>query len=359
MATLTRREALKIVSAGAAAIAAAPMSALAQTPGFPKGAIIRTLFKDYAPEELAGGATLFHEHLSLGADFGARFRAASAAVLAAQGITPPARPPGPPPAPPGPDPQRDVNLMTEELRNARRDGVACIVDAGLEGAGMDLDFIRAAAKKSGLTVVKGAGFYSQPFYPKEVATMSEEQLTRALIRQADEYPAGAFGEIGSWDEITSLERRVFRAVGKAHLATNLPIFTHTGIPGKSALEQLDILEDAGVDPRRVAIGHLGNIDDPKVYVQKTICRRGAFVGFDRQGGAGDARVVPLVMAMIEAGFADRLLFSGDAFRGYGRVITAFLPKLKAAGASDEILHRISVDNPRRFLAFVPKRERGG
>jgi phosphotriesterase-related protein len=357
MVTLTRREALKVAGAGAAMFAAAPMRTLAQTPAFAKGAVIRTLFKDYAPEELPQGATLFHEHLSLGADFGDRFRAASAAVLAAQGLTPPARPPGPPPAPPGPDPQRDVNLMTEELRNAQRDGVACIVDAGLEGAGVDLDFIREAAKRSGVTVVKGAGFYSQPFYPKEVATMSEEQLTRALIRQADDYPAGAFGEIGSWDEITALERRVFRAVGKAHLATNLPIFTHTGIPGKSALEQLDILEDAGVDPRRVAIGHLGNLNDPNVYVHKTICRRGAFVGFDRQGGAGDAQVVPLVMAMIEAGFADHLLFSGDAFRGYGRVVTAFLPKLKAAGASDEILRRITVDNPRRFLAFVPKRKR--
>jgi len=359
MGKLTRREALQIVGAGAAALAAAPASVFAQAaaPAFPKGAIIRTLFKDYTPEELAGGATLFHEHLSLGPDFSDRFRAASAAVLAAQGISPPARPPGPPPAPPGPDPQRDVNLMTEELRKAQHDGVACIVDAGLEGAGADLNFIREAAKQSGLPVVKGAGFYTQPFYPKEVATMSEEQLTRAIVRQADDYPAGAFGEIGSWDEITSLERRVFRAVGKAHLATNLPIFTHTGIPGKSALEQLDLLEDAGVDPRRVAIGHLGNLNDPNLYVHKTICRRGAFVGFDRQGGANDAQVVPLVMGLIEAGFADHLLFSGDAFRGYGRVITSFLPKLKEAGASDEVLHRITVDNPRRFLAFVPKRKR--
>jgi phosphotriesterase-related protein len=357
MTNFNRREALQILGFGAVAIAAAPMRSLAQTLTFPQGAVIRTLFRDYAPEELAGGATLFHEHLSLGPDFGERFRAASAAVLAAQGAPPTARPAGPPPAPPGPDPQRDVNLMAEELRNAQHDGVACIVDAGLDGAGMDLGFIREAAKKSGLPVVKGAGFYTQPFYPKEVAKMSEEQLTRALIRQADEYPAGAFGEIGSWDEITALERRVFRAVGAAHLATNLPIFTHTGIPGKSALEQLDILEDAGVDPRRVAIGHLGNLNDPNVYVHKTICRRGAFVGFDRQGGPGDAQVVPLVMALIEAGFADHLLFSGDASRGYGRVMTAFVPKLKAAGVSDDVLRRITVDNPRRFLAFVPKRKR--
>src|SRR5262245_42646876 len=103
MSQYTRREAIKMVG-GAAVAAAVRFDASAQTPSFPKGAVIRTLFKDYAPEDLAGGATLFHEHLSLGPDFGDRFRAASAAVLAAQGAPPTARPTGPPPAPPGPDP---------------------------------------------------------------------------------------------------------------------------------------------------------------------------------------------------------------------------------------------------------------
>jgi predicted metal-dependent phosphotriesterase family hydrolase len=54
--------------------------------------------------------------------------------------------------------------------------------------------------------------------------------------------------------------------------------------GKGALEQLDVLESVGVHPARVAIGHLGGIADPDARVQKTICKRGAFVGFDRQGG---------------------------------------------------------------------------
>jgi predicted metal-dependent phosphotriesterase family hydrolase len=65
----------------------------------------------------------------------------------------------------------------------------------------------------------------------------------------------------------------------------------------------------------------------------------------------------MVMALIEAGFADRLMFSSDASRGYSKTLTVFLPKLKAAGATDDVLHRIMVDNPRRFLAFVPKRRR--
>src|SRR4029077_13681479 len=197
---------------------------------------------------------------------------------------------------------------------------------------------------------------TQPFYPKEIATMSEEQSVQALVKQADADPIGVFGDIGSWDDITADERKVFRAIGKAHVATNLPIFTHTGIPGKSALEQLDLLEDAGVKPERVVIGHLGNLVDPMVYVHKAICRRGAFVGFDRQGN-NDAPQIPMVMALIEAGFADHLMFSADASSGYAKTMTVFVPKLKAAGATDQVLLRIMVDNPRRFLAFVPKRPR--
>ena len=360
---LTRRKALEVLGLGAAA-AAIPRDGFAQEPIFPKGAIIRAILRDYAPEELAGGATLFHEHLQLGRDFNAKFAAAAAAARAANGLPPaPARgggngggaARGPSPAPP--DIMHNADLMSDEVVKAKSAGVACIVDAGHADMGRDINFIRQVSMKSGVPIVAGGGFYSQPFYPPEISTMSEERIVKALIKQADDDTLGVFGEIGSWDDITADERKVFRAVGKAHAATNLPIFTHTGIPGKSALEQLDILEDAGVKPDRVVIGHLGNLVDPNVYVQKKICRRGAFVGFDRQGGNGDAQQVPMVMALIDAGFASHLMFSADASSGYSKTLTVFVPKLKAAGISDQVLHRIMVDNPRRFLAFVPKRPR--
>ena len=362
----TRRQALEVLGISAAA-AAIPSGAFAQDVAFPKGAIIRTLLKDYAPEELAGGATLFHEHMQLATDFNAKFTAATAAARAANGLPPaPARGGGPPkggggaapgpPLTPPPDIQHNVDLMSDEVAKVKSAGVACIVDAGHPDMGRDINFIRQVSMKSGVPIVAGGGFYSQPFYPKEISIMSEEQIVRALIKQADDDTLGVFGEIGSWDEITADERKVFRAVGKAHLATNLSIFTHTGIPGKSALEQLDILEDAGVRPERVVIGHLGNLVDTNVAVHKTICRRGAFVGFDRQG-VNDTQQIPMVMALVDAGFADHLMFSADASSGYSKTMTVFVPKLKAAGISDQVLHHIMVDNPRRFLAFVPKRGR--
>src|SRR5207237_3103054 len=84
---MTRRQVLELFGLSAAA-AALPASSLAQTPSFPKGAIIRTLLKDYAPEELAGGATLFHEHMQLAPDFNEKFAAATTAARAANGLPP-------------------------------------------------------------------------------------------------------------------------------------------------------------------------------------------------------------------------------------------------------------------------------
>jgi phosphotriesterase-related protein len=351
----TRREVLE--GMGMSAVAAAlPRALFSQAPKFPQGAIIRTILKDYSPNDLSGGATLFHEHLQLAPDFNAKFAAATDAARASHGL-PPAPLRSGATAPAGPDIMRSADLMSAEIVKAKREGVGCIVDAGHADMGRDINFLRQVSLQSGVPIVAGGGFYAQPFYPKELSALSEEQIFKALIKQADDDALGVFGEIGSWDEITADERKVFRAVGRAHVATNLPIITHTGIPGKSALEQLDILEDAGVRPDRVVVGHLGNLVDANVYVHKVVCRRGAFVGFDRQGGNNDAQQVPLVMALIEAGFADHLLFSADASSGYAKTLTVFVPKLKAAGASDEVLNRIMVDNPRRFLAFVPKRTR--
>ena len=148
------------------------------------------------------------------------------------------------------------------------------------------------------------------------------------------------------------------------MATRLPVFTHTAF-GKAAVEQLDILESVGVKPEHVCIGHLGGLRDPKVEVHKAICKRGAYIGFDRQGGGGDAAQVPLVMALVEAGYAKNLLFASDfsiAARlkrnggpGYAQTVTVFGPALLAAGMNPEVLHSILTDNSRRFLAFVPKK----
>src|SRR5712691_1750773 len=303
MSTLpTRRDIIRLIGASAAAAFAHSLGAAEDQVRFPNGAVIRTVLADVPPEALAGGATLFHEHLSVGPDFMPRVMSQFRTLLGPDAILPPLG---------SPEQRRwmkDLGVMAEELSSAAAEGVACIVDAGHPDMGRNFQFLKQLSLKSGMTIVAGAGYYTQPFYPPDIARWDEEKITQELLRQANDEGIGAFGEIGTWDTMTPDERKVFRAVGKAHLATNLPIFTHTNM-GKGALQQLDVLESAGVKPERVAIGHLGGVTDPKAKVHKAICKRGAFVGFDRQGGPGDSDQVPAVMALLEAGYADKLLFS--------------------------------------------------
>ena len=120
------------------------------------------------------------------------------------------------------------------------------------------------------------------------------------------------------------------------------------------------------------IGHLSEIlRDPTAELHKRIAKTGAFVGFDTVGHflphspeQTDAMRVKMVVALIEAGYEDQILLSSDLGRtpdlkanwgsGYSTVVTVFVPKLRYAGVKEATIQKILVDNPRRFLAFVPK-----
>ena len=338
----TRRRALSFLGMGAAAWSQRTVFG-ARAPRFSKDAVIRTVLKDISPDSVTG-ETLFHEHMSV-----AYSRTERQLKL-------------PPPS------TADIRPVIADVNEAAKAGVSCIVDGGHPDMGRNIEQLRQIATETKVFIVASTGFYMENNYPAEIATMNEDQIADELVRQANEQWLGAFGEIGQSNntaELTSQERKVFRAVGKAHLRTNLPIFTHnaynTGpnVPKNAGLLQLDVLESVGVKPQHIAIGHMDSLDDPAAEIIKQIAKRGAFVGFDRvtsQKPSDDQRVTE-ILALLEAGHADKLLLSSDKRGGFVATPTVFVPKLRRAGVKDEILHTIMVDNPRRFLACVPKTPR--
>jgi phosphotriesterase-related protein len=138
------------------------------------------------------------------------------------------------------------------------------------------------------------------------------------------------------------------------------------IPMDAALKQLDIIEAAGSDLKHVAIGHVCCLDDVKADIAKQLAKRGVFVGFDRVTIPiiPDAQKVTTILAFLEAGFVDQLLLSSDFSNGralkknggpgLAQTVTVFGPMLTKAGVSEAMLRKILVDNPRRFMAVVPK-----
>jgi phosphotriesterase-related protein len=262
---ISRREAMGIFGAGAGVGLASlfdwPVSA--QNASFPRGAVIRTLLRDVPPESLGSGATLFHEHLSINLSPNGALHYTA-----------------------------DVAMMVEEAKAAAKDGIACIVDGGHPDMKRDLEALKRIATESGLPIVASGGYYMQRTYPPGIASKSADQIADDLTRDATSQRLGAFGEIGQQGgEMTADERKVFEAIGKAHVRTGVPVFTHnaytgkrqvqTPIPRDTALRQLDLLEAQGAKPQNLAIGHVCCLDDPKAEIAIQLAKRGAFVGFDR------------------------------------------------------------------------------
>jgi predicted metal-dependent phosphotriesterase family hydrolase len=316
---------------------------------FPKGAVIRAILKDVQPEDLTSGSILFHEHLSLNTAFFKKLLGARGANI---------------------DPNKpwfteDESLISEEMRAAAKDGVSLIVDAGHADQGRSVEFLKKVSQNSGMPIVVSGGYYLPSVYPPEVAAMTEDQLADAMARDAKAERWGALGEIGSGEELTADELKVFRAIGKTQTRTNLPIHTHTD-NGKGAVAQLDALEAGGAKPQHIVIGHLGGGVMPSIEVHKTICKRGAFVGFDRVGGRpeADAKQVAMIQELVEAGYANNIMLSSDFSSeaqtkskggpGYAKTLTVFVPMLLKAGMKEETVRGFLLDNSRRFLAFVPK-----
>jgi phosphotriesterase-related protein len=131
-----------------------------------------------------------------------------------------------------------------------------------------------------------------------------------------------------------------------------------------------------VNPRHLCIGHLSDIrpdQDPGWKTHKAIAKRGAFVGLDTVGhplalpnmpDIPEAQKVKMVLSLLEAGYEDQVLLSADFYNarelkanwgnGFSTVLVQFVPKLRYAGVDEKTVSKILVDNPRRFLAFVPK-----
>jgi phosphotriesterase-related protein len=337
---MTRREAVRTLVIGGVGLAVpTTLSGLRQ-----QSAIIRTLQGDLAPGAIPEGPVLFHEHLSM--------------QLGAQ-----------------PSFMADVDLMIGEVRAAQQDGIALIVDGGHPDMLRDLEALRRITRETGMPVVASGGYYMQRTYPADIATKSAEQIADDLVTEARRDGLGAFGEIGQQGgEMTADERKVFAAVGRAHARTGLPVFTHnayslraTMVPREAGLRQLDILEGVGANVANVCIGHVCCLDDPAADVAIRIARRGAYVGFDRvtlNATMPDESRVVAALALVEAGYADKLLLSSDFYNvrstkaeggpGLAQTATVFAPMLRAAGMSEATLRTILVDNPRRFLAFVPR-----
>jgi phosphotriesterase-related protein len=163
--------------------------------------------------------------------------------------------------------------------------------------------------------------------------------------------------------------RVLRAVARAHRHTGAPITVHTHPGTKQGLEAKRILDEEGVDPRRVVLGHSGDTTDADHLSE--LADAGFLLGMDRFGLdliLPFTDRVDIVAEMVRRGYAGQLVLSQDACCyidwidpalkaavpnwNYLHIHRDVLPALGERGVSDEQIRQMLVDNPRRYFETV-------
>jgi phosphotriesterase-related protein len=268
---------------------------------------------------------------------------------------------------------RDEDVLTAELGAFRDAGGSCLVDQTPGGAGRDPEGLRRISARTGLNIVTGCGWYTEPYYPPgdDLGRRSTAEIADALIAEITDglgdtpVRPGIIGEIGvSQGWIGALEERVHRAAARAQIATGLPLATHT-LYHSSGAAQMALFDEEGVDPSRVCVGHCDTF--PSLEYCVGVARWGGFVSIDNlghQAGDHEDRVREVVLGLLEAGLERQVLLSQDVGqvaelrsrggRGYTYVIETFLPSLRAAGVDERTIETITVDNPRRWLTITPQ-----
>ena len=273
----------------------------------------------------------------------------------------------------------DVNVMTEELNSFRNEGGRTIVEVTCQGWGRDPIALRTISERTNVNLIMCAGFYVEDYMPSWVENKTIEQLADWIIREVEigcnareshevtAIKAGMIKTSTSRPVYSHNELKGLRAVAKGHLKTGMPITTHNSGSiryelegGNIGMDLLDILEDEGVDPEAVIVGHTDENVDIRNLVR--LVKRGAWIQFDTIGKNHyilDETRADLAASLKARGLLGHLLLSQDRNRkpmlkkydgpGYLDIINRFIPMLRERGLTDDDIHKLTVDNPSNAL----------
>jgi len=253
-----------------------------------------------------------------------------------------------------------------EVTKAQAAGVSALVDATAIGGARRVDILQAVSQAANFPIVVATGIFKEPWKAKRVKAWGLDRLTQWMV---DELQNGIEGTLvrAGWiklsaadDGLTDSEKIVLQAAVEAGHATQATIGSHT-VKGCVARQQLDIIEMAGYTPQRFIWIHTQMEDDFNLHLE--IARRGAWIEYDAIGDyRTDDEYIDWICRLMEAGLEDHVLLShdrgwydpkqpgGGVFKPFTYLSEVFLPKLRAVGVGEDIIHQLTHTNPFRAYA---------
>jgi predicted metal-dependent phosphotriesterase family hydrolase len=267
-----------------------------------------------------------------------------------------------------------------ELEVFKRIGGKCIVDAQPVGCGRMADLLFLASEASGVKIIAATGFHKLGFYPEDhwIRHMSEFKLAELFSSEfamgmyvngdhcfptkRTKAKPGIIKAASDVDGITVEYRKLFAAAAMASIQTGLPILCHTE-KGTSAMEQIRLFLDFGLPASSLIVCHLDRFIEDFQY-HRQVAETGVYLEYDTIGRLkyhSDEGEAEHIFKMVECGYEDQILLGLDVTRermksyggalGIDHLIVEFLPILKKAGLTNEVINKFMIHNPAKALAI--------
>jgi 5-phospho-D-xylono-1,4-lactonase len=325
---------------------------------------IRTFNGDIKPEEL--GFTYSHEHIVCRPDYWVQ-RGEDDLLL------------------------DDKEASKKDVEDFKRYGGQTIVDATAIDYGRDVRAVKEISDETGIQIVGTAGFNKSFLWSARVkeelkpligdyATYADwidntsiNKLAEFVIREVEEglegtpFKAGQVKFGTGYNRITPLEEKTLRAVARAHHETKAPVHSHTEA-GTMGLEQLELLRSENIDLSYLSLGHMDRNPDP--FYHEQIAKTGAYLSFDGIGKikyAPESTRIQCILELVEKGYEDQILVSGDTARktyykhydygpGLEYIIAKWVPRFiedatRQGFDGEKLIDKFFIDNPARCFSF--------
>lgn len=274
----------------------------------------------------------------------------------------------------------DVDLAARELSAFHATGGRAVIDSMPCDCGRNVLKLAELSRRAGVHVVCPTGLHLAKYYdPGHWGnSYSEKELTRLFVAEIEEgiderdyngpfvrrsaHRAGLI-KIATDRMFTPREEKSFAAAAAAHRVTGCPILTHTEY-GALALEQVERLQQAGVDLKHVCLSHTDR--KPDLAYHRELLSRGVRVEFDSayrwRTPIEENPTLDLLVALLPE-FPDQIMLGMDAARrtywkcyggapGLTFLLDEFSERLRRAGVDAVALQRIFVSNPAATFAFA-------
>lgn len=273
----------------------------------------------------------------------------------------------------------DEDEAVEEIMHFKLAGGNSVVEMSNIGLGRAPKSLVRIARRTGLNIIMGSGYYIDCALPDYMDDLSEDEIVEQIVRDIEEgvgnsgICAGLIGEIGCTWPLSDNERKSLRASARAQKLTGAALNIHPGQHEDSAMQAVRIVEEAGADLSKTTIDHIDRAvreRDNRIALART----GVYLEYDLFGREGyyplEHRKIDLpndharineIMDLMSLGYTKQLLISQDIWNktqrrryggwGFAHIMDNTLPVMRAKGMTEDDIRTIMVDNPARLFAF--------